>query len=101
MLLWLNQFLSALYSPIFYNIFNRTDIRLDLPERNVAPKIVSKMYTKLYIIHSVDGVQLTILCTIFLSVLCATLSTTSTLLQDTIYLACIQRCLFDMFEVLI
>ncbi len=46
-LLWLTHFLSARYSPIFC-IFNRTDIRLDSPERKVAPKIVIKIYTKLY-----------------------------------------------------
>ncbi len=43
------QFLSALYSLKFYNIFNRTDIRLDSPESKMAPNIVSKMYTKLYL----------------------------------------------------
>ncbi len=49
MLSCLKQFLSALYSPIFYNIFNRTDIRLDSPERKMTPEIVSKMYIKLYL----------------------------------------------------
>ncbi len=54
MLLWLNQFLSALYSSIFYNIFNISDIRMNSPERKVAPKfvIVDKIISN---IHSPDG----------------------------------------------
>ncbi len=48
-LLWLYQFLSTFYSPIFLNIFNRSDIRLDSLERYVAPKIVIEMYTKVYL----------------------------------------------------
>ncbi len=54
MLLWLNQFLSALYSPIFWDIFNRSDIRLDSLERKVAPKWSLKCTQ----IHSPDGVHL-------------------------------------------
>ncbi len=42
MLLWLNQYLSALYSSIFWNILDRSDIRLDTPERKLTPKISLK-----------------------------------------------------------
>ncbi len=59
MLLWLNQFLSALYSPIFKNSFNRSDIRLDSLKEKVAPNIVIKMYTKCYLtsIHQMNLVM--------------------------------------------
>ncbi len=50
MFIWLNQFLSVLNSPIFYEMFNGSDIRVDSPERKVASQIVIKMYTKLYLI---------------------------------------------------
>ncbi len=49
MLLWSNQFVSDLYSFIFWNIFNRSEIRLDSPEIKMAPKFVSNMYIKLYV----------------------------------------------------
>ncbi len=49
MLLWLNHFISILYSLIFSNIFNISNIRLDFPERKVVPKRFIKMYTKLYL----------------------------------------------------
>ncbi len=53
------QFLSALYSHLYQNIFNRSDFRLDSPERKMTPKIVIKMYTKWYLasIHQRVSIQ--------------------------------------------
>ncbi len=49
-------------------MFNRSDIRLGSPERrNMAPNIVSKMYTKLYL-TSIHHLVATILWTMLLTI---------------------------------